>query len=344
MPHQITITGVTGNAPYQAQVCNISITNCFNVPGTFSSVPYTFNVPAPLDVANSVIVIVSDDDGCETFQHYSCPTTPTPTPTPTATPTPTPTSLCRCITADNTSTNNGSFDYTDCNGNNVLDVIIQSGITYYTCGSNPTNETNLTITIGDPCSSNQFCPTPTCPPTPTPTPVAPICALGDYLVFVYEFPSGSGVDLDTVTTLTQPTIDGPLGYCYGSSNTGSTYMFWGGDNRSSGGSESVYFKVNDIKTAFPSAPTIQFTAKAHWYTSLGTGVINLAMYVYSGGTMVSDGNYGFTNVGGSLVATYTFPLPPLLVVQQCAIPRTPQCLGTFTYNISTGCIIRTDGC
>jgi surface protein len=171
MPQQITITGATGIGPYQVQVCDITYTTCVIVTGATNIPPtYTFDVPFPFEDVTSILVVLTDSLGCDTFQYYGCPPTPTPTPTPTITPTPTPTYLCYCITASNGTNQNGYFDYTDCNGNYVSSVLIQSGVTYFTCGINPSNQVNVSTIVGGFCDSNQSCPTPSCTPTPTYTP------------------------------------------------------------------------------------------------------------------------------------------------------------------------------
>ena len=171
MSQQITITGATGTGPYQVQVCDITYTTCVTVTGSTNIPPtFTFDVPPPFDDVSSLLVVLTDSTGCDYFEYFGCPPTPTPTPTPTLTPTPTPTYLCYCITAENITTNNGYFDYTDCSGNQVTNVLIPSGVTYFTCGIHPTNEINVRTTVGGFCDSNQSCPTPSCTPTPTNTP------------------------------------------------------------------------------------------------------------------------------------------------------------------------------
>jgi surface protein len=182
MSLQIEITGVTGTGPYEIQVCDITNTTCVvvtsatNIPPTF-----TFDVPPPFDGVSSIIVKIIDSIGCETFHPYYCPPTPTPTPTPTLTPTPTPTFLCYCITVNNPTTNDGYFDYIDCDGNLQTSVFVSSGLTYYTCGINPTNQINVTTITGGFCDSNYSCPQPSCTPTPTPTPTPnPYVGTGDF--------------------------------------------------------------------------------------------------------------------------------------------------------------------
>jgi hypothetical protein len=171
MPQQIQITGATGTGPYQVQVCDITKTYCTTITGsTFIPPTYTFDVPPPFEEITSLLIVLTDSTGCEYFEYYGCPPTPTPTPTPTVTPTPTPTYLCYCITAQNATSQNGYFDYTDCSGNYVSSVLIPSGVTYYTCGIHPTNEINISTVVGGFCNSNQSCPTPSCTPTPTNTP------------------------------------------------------------------------------------------------------------------------------------------------------------------------------
>jgi hypothetical protein len=171
MSKQISITGTTGTNPIQVEICDITLTTCITITGSTSIPPiFTFEVPNPFTDVNSLIVRLTDSNGCEVFQYYSCP----PTPTPTFTPTPTPTYLCYCIRAENKSNKNGYFDYVDCNGNLIQTVLVSSGTTYYTCGSNPSNEFRIKVYVESLCDSNQSCPTPSCTPiltkTPTPTP------------------------------------------------------------------------------------------------------------------------------------------------------------------------------
>ena len=179
---QIEITGVTGTGPFEVQVCDITNTTCVVVTGSTNIPPtYTFDVPPPFDGVSSIIVKIIDSTGCETFHPYYCPPTPTPTPTPTLTPTPTPTFLCYCITVNNPTTNDGYFDYIDCNGNLQTSVFVSSGLTYYTCGVHPTNQINVTTITGGFCDSNYSCPQPSCTPTPTPTPTPnPYVGTGDW--------------------------------------------------------------------------------------------------------------------------------------------------------------------
>ena len=181
MSQQIEITGATGVGPYQVQVCDITYTTCVTVTGSTNIPPtFTFDVPPPFEDVSSLLVVLTDSTGCDYFEYFGCPPTPTPTPTPTVTPTPTPTYLCYCITAQNTTNQNGYFNYKDCSGNQVTNVLIPSGVTYFTCGIHPTNEINVKTTVGGFCDSNQSCPTPSCTPTPTNTPTPTPTQKGRY--------------------------------------------------------------------------------------------------------------------------------------------------------------------
>ena len=179
MPHQVSITGVTGTPPYSISVCDTTLVYCYLITGSTTIPPtFTFDVPVPLDVADSVIVKVTDSNGCQIFLPYSCPPTPTPTPTITPTPSSTPTSTCRCIQITNTGTTTGTFYYTQCDGTVTSILPINSGTTLYYCGTNPVPLTECEIYIGDNCVNNS-CVAVT--PTPTPTLSTPpvLCGLFD---------------------------------------------------------------------------------------------------------------------------------------------------------------------
>ena len=177
MPHQISITGVTGTSPYSITVCDVTLMYCYLITGSTTIPPtFIFDVPSPLDVAESVIVKVTDNNGCQIFYPYSCPPTPTPTPSFTPTPTPTPTGTCRCIQITNTGVTVGSFYFTQCDGTVTSVLPINTGTTLYYCGTSPINVSDCDIYIGDNCISNSciaITPTISTTPTMTPTPSSP---------------------------------------------------------------------------------------------------------------------------------------------------------------------------
>lgn len=190
MPHTIDITGVTGTAPYSIYVCDVTVSYCYLITGSTTIPPtFTFDVPPPLEGVNTIIVKIIDSKGCEVFEPYSCPPTPTPTPTVTPTPSSTPTNLCYCITITNTGSTIGSFDYTDCNGNVLSNNPADVGVTLFVCGSNPTNLSEVTSSVGilcvnGSCPDSEIVPTPTPTPTPSYVPDYKLFESGDRFIFM----------------------------------------------------------------------------------------------------------------------------------------------------------------
>ena len=158
MTNQITISGITGNPPYDVYVCDITNTYCYLITGS-TLIPPTliFDVPPPLEDVNSVLVKITDISGCTTFINYSCPPTPTPSLTPTPTPTPTPTNTCLCFEIATTGMTDGYFDYTDCFGVLHKNVFVNNSLVVYFCGQNISNLIEVTYTQTNYCVSN------TCP-------------------------------------------------------------------------------------------------------------------------------------------------------------------------------------
>ncbi len=158
MSNQITISGITGNPPYDVYVCDVTNTYCYLITGS-TLIPPTlvFDVPTPLDDVNNVLVKITDISGCTTFISYSCPPTPTPSVTPTPTPTPTPTNTCLCFEITTTGMTDGYFDYTDCFGVFHTNVFVNNSLIVYFCGQNISNLIDVTYTQTNYCVAN------TCP-------------------------------------------------------------------------------------------------------------------------------------------------------------------------------------
>jgi hypothetical protein len=74
----------------------------------------------------------------------------------------------------------------------------------------------------------------------------------------------------------------------------SVVAYWGGDNTTGTGKESIYIDRAKFFLAFPSAPYIEMDLRCFWNVTQGTNVI-LNMDAYQGGTMISDGQFGFSN-------------------------------------------------
>lgn len=63
MPTTVTITNLTGSSPYDLWVCNPTLTTCVYV-NTFTSVPYTFEVPYIYSSLEEFIVKIVDNNNC----------------------------------------------------------------------------------------------------------------------------------------------------------------------------------------------------------------------------------------------------------------------------------------
>jgi hypothetical protein len=63
MATQLTIYSITGQSPFDIYVCQTGGTSCFYMT-TISSVPYTFNIPAPYDNLSTYMLKVIDTNGC----------------------------------------------------------------------------------------------------------------------------------------------------------------------------------------------------------------------------------------------------------------------------------------
>jgi len=149
----ITLTGITGTAPYVISVCDITKTYCYNVYTGTPTLPLTVEVPSQLSTANQVLLDVVDSQNCDYFQIISCiPSSPTPTTTTTPTPTPTP-SGCACLTFENTGVTNANITYTRCDGVIITETLYVGTILYY-CGGNPTFDGDVSVTIGPACVNN----------------------------------------------------------------------------------------------------------------------------------------------------------------------------------------------
>jgi hypothetical protein len=165
---QIEITDLCGEPPFSFRVCDYTITTCYLVASAETSVPIFIDIPEPLQNTFRIIVEIIDGSGCSEFKYYDA-TSPTPTLTPTKTLTATPVLGCRCIVFENTSNENIYVGFIQCDGTNFF-APIESGTTYYACGSNPyVTNTGVTFNIYTDCIDGS-CPRIPFPITPTVTP------------------------------------------------------------------------------------------------------------------------------------------------------------------------------
>lgn len=126
---------------------------------------------------------------------------------------------------------------------------------------------------------------------------------GDFFVFNYRF--SNGADLDIRASILDPSgTSGVLGWAKNDTITanGQTIAYWGGDNTTGSGRESIYIDKAKFLLAFPSANFIEVDLRCFWNAVQGTNVI-VSMDAYQGGTMIGDGEFGFENP----TATNSFP-------------------------------------
>jgi len=153
----IELNGITGTPPYTISICDITKTFCYVV--VTGNPPLPVNLPIPPQLVGSLelLVVIEDSLNCEYFEYISCVTTTT-TSTSTTTTTTLPPSNCLCLTFKNTTLTNLNYGYKTCGGV-VLTGIIFPGTTLYYCGTEPTGDIGVNISIGDPCINNT-CPDP----------------------------------------------------------------------------------------------------------------------------------------------------------------------------------------
>jgi hypothetical protein len=63
MPTTVTITNLTGSSPYDVWVCDTSLSTCIYV-NTFTSIPYTFEVPYVYSSFTEFVVKIVDNNDC----------------------------------------------------------------------------------------------------------------------------------------------------------------------------------------------------------------------------------------------------------------------------------------
>ncbi len=124
----------------------------------------------------------------------------------------------------------------------------------------------------------------------------------DYLVVSYSWRSGNGQDLDTRTSIVEPSRNIEVGWARDSAD--SDYLLWG-DNTTGEGSEAVLINTKDLINDFPNLKSVKVLLKAFWYSSVGDGRFSLNFKTYKGGTMSPDGYYNFLSVDGTLIDNFT---------------------------------------
>ena len=59
----IIINNISGATPYDVYVCSNPSTTCIYI-DTITSIPYSFDIPLPIDGQSSYILKVIDNNGC----------------------------------------------------------------------------------------------------------------------------------------------------------------------------------------------------------------------------------------------------------------------------------------
>jgi len=174
----IELTNISGTPPYNISICDITKTFCYIVATGNPTLPVNLPIPVELMGVLELLVVIEDSLNCEYFEFISCVTTTT-TSTTTTTTLPPPNN-CLCLTFENNTLSNLNYSYKRCDGL-VLPGIIFAGTTLYYCGSEPTGDVGVNISIGNPCVDN------TCP-DPGPIDLNKQFQSGEYFDFMDDLP------------------------------------------------------------------------------------------------------------------------------------------------------------
>ena len=68
MPTNIVISGITGQSPFNVFICDDQLTNCSWV-SSFSSVPFSFNLPVIYINESDFAVKITDNNGCSVIKY-----------------------------------------------------------------------------------------------------------------------------------------------------------------------------------------------------------------------------------------------------------------------------------
>jgi hypothetical protein len=187
---------------------------------------------------------------------------------------------------------------------------------------------------------------PSCVVEPTPT-LSPF----NYMIIRYKWALGAGQDFDTYTGIVNSgtSLDNKwMGWNHGFNNeipqnalAENAYIMWAGDNQQANGVESCMVNFSKIAADYPALNTIQVRMAGSWYTTLGTGNIDVEIVTYLGGRMEKSG-YNMINIDGTLVDRKIFS--KRVPIQGKSLNKNIEAvtnLGYITYikNSSTGQIV-----
>lgn len=173
----------------------------------------------------------------------------------------------------------------------------------------------------------------------------------DYMVVRYKWALGAGIDFDTFTGFINTGTEWDnkyMGYGHGNGNelknknTNIPYMIWAGDNTQANGIEACLVNFNKLTNDYPDLKTIQVRMAGAWFSSVGTGNIDIEITTYLGGTMSKLG-YDVINTGGDQVQQLIFskniPKPPSWINDINKVTNIGYL--TYTKNSATGEVVIT---
>jgi len=332
----VEITSLSGHSPFNISICDITLTYCYVVATGVVSVPPTLElqIPAQLDGANQVLVVVTDAIGCQEFILQTCPVTPTPTPTITPTPTPTRIIICNCISFQNTTAGTLKFEFTQCDGK-IFNGAVESGTTLYYCGRLPSAEAGVNIIINDECINNTcpdsvLTPTPTPTPTQTPTPtITPTICLPQTIYSGEQFsnlPVTNGTSFKSDGTILYVTLhnqspnDGVCAYSLSTPWDVSTITLPRigcsiASPVSPSGNYGTYFSPDGTKLFLANATAgsvLRYTLSTPWNvstSSYSTGDLYTTSSSPGWVEFSTDGYYMFVSLSNSTIKRYTLLTP-----------------------------------
>ena len=126
---------------------------------------------------------------------------------------------------------------------------------------------------------------------------------------------GAGIDTDGVLNadadnfvgFKPPGIGGETTHIGGTFASGNYFLAWAGDNVAGAGVEDVLVNQDYMISQNSTLTEFEIQLYSRWYSSIGTGEIDIAVELWTGGTWSDEGTY-FENSGGTLQDTISFSL------------------------------------
>jgi hypothetical protein len=106
----------------------------------------------------------------------------------------------------------------------------------------------------------------------------------DLISITIEYSWQTGADLDTVTSMTEPVADGPLGFA---TERNAKYITWTNDNTTDNGTEAIILgrpkseeayipeskQIDTFLADYPSALFVRFSLAANWFSGFGNEIV-----------------------------------------------------------------------